>query len=141
MKSGFSLIEILVVIIIISILASVVTVNIMDKPDEARIAQTKAQVRELQTALQMYKTEQGNYPTQAQGLAALATSPIIPPLPARYPSHGYLSNRSIPKDGWKNEFVYLIPGRAGERYEILSYGADGEPGGEAVDADISSADL
>ncbi|MCS6771631.1 MAG: type II secretion system major pseudopilin GspG [Kiritimatiellae bacterium] len=141
MPYGFTLVEILVVLAIITILASVVTVTLVRKPGEARVAATKLQIRQLQTALNVYRTEQGRYPTQEQGLEALVRKPDIEPVPVNYPAEGYLEGRRLPADAWGNPFVYLSPGRAGESFEILSYGSDGEPGGEGEAADISSSDL
>ncbi len=138
-SSGFTLVEILVVIVIITVLATVVTVSIVRKPGEARVAAAKLQIKELQTALQVYRTEQGRAPTQAQGLDALLNKPAIEPVPAKYPPEGYLETRVLPKDPWNNDYVYLTPGRRGEPYEILCYGSDGEPGGNEDAADISSS--
>ncbi|MFH0909418.1 MAG: type II secretion system major pseudopilin GspG [bacterium] len=139
-QRGFTLIEVLVVIVIITILASFVTLNIVNKPSEARAAAAKLQVKELQSALQVYRTEQGRYPTQAQGLEALVAKPTSEPMPPNYPVDGYLSATSLPKDPWKNDYVYLVPGRKGEPYEVISYGSDGEPGGEGDASDLSSSD-
>lgn len=139
-RGGFTLIEILVVIVIITILAGIVTVNIVQKPGEARVAAARLQIKQLQTALQMYHTAQGRYPTQAQGLDALVNKPAVEPVPATYPEHGYLESRTVPLDPWKNDFIYLTPGRNGELYEIMSYGNDGEPGGDGEATDISSSD-
>ena len=140
-QSGFTLIEILVVIIIITILASIVSVNVLRKPGEARVSAAKLQIKQLQTAVQLYKTEQGRTPTQEQGLEALVSKPVTDPLPQQYPVDGYLESRKLPKDPWNNDFIYLVPGRAGEVFEIISYGSDGEPNGEGDAADISSSDL
>ncbi len=140
-KSGFTLIEILVVIIIITILASIVSVNVLRKPGEARVSAAKLQIKQLQTAVQLYKTEQGRAPTQAQGLEALVVKPTTDPIPQQYPADGYMESRKLPKDPWNNDYIYLIPGRAGEVFEIISYGSDGEPGGEGDAADISSSEL
>lgn len=140
-QSGFTLIEIMVVIIIITILASIVSVNVLRKPGEARVSAAKLQIKQLQTAVQMYKTEQGRTPTQEQGLEALVSKPVTDPLPQQYPTDGYLESRKLPKDPWNNDFIYLVPGRAGEVFEIISYGSDGEPGGEGDAADLSSAGL
>ncbi len=139
--AGFTLIEILVVILIITVLASIVSLNLMRKPGEARVAAAKMQIKQLQTALHVYRTEQGRLPTQAQGLEALVKKPTIEPIPPRYPVEGYLENRSLPRDPWGNEYIYLQPGRNGETFEIISYGADGEPGGTAEAGDITSAHL
>lgn len=138
---GFTLVELLVVIAIITILAGVVTVSLVRKPGEARVAATQLQIRQLQTALNVYRTEQGRYPTQEQGLEALIRIPDREPIPRQYPRDGYLEGSRVPLDAWGNPFIYLAPGRAGEAYEILSYGSDGEPGGEGDAADISSSAL
>jgi general secretion pathway protein G len=139
-RGGFTLLEILVVIMIITILASIVSVNVLRKPGEARVSAAKMQVKQLQTAVQLYRTEQGRIPTQEQGLEALVSKPTIEPVPQRYPEDGYLDSRKLPADPWKNDFVYLVPGRRGEPFEIISYGGDGEPGGDGEAADLSSAD-
>ena len=140
-KSGFTLMEILVALIIITIMATIVGVNVIRKPGEARIAAAKIQIKAIQTALQMYKTEQGQLPTQEQGLQALCVPPTIPPIPEHYPDGGYLESQKVPQTPWNNDYIYLVPGRNGEPYELISYGSDGEPGGEGEAADISSSDL
>ncbi len=138
---GFTLIEILVVIMIITILASIVTVNVLRKPGEARVSAAKMQIKQLQTALQLYRTEQGRLPTQDQGLEALVAKPASDPVPPNYPDEGYLDSQKVPPDPWKSAFIYLVPGRKGEVFEIISYGSDGEPGGDGEAADLSSSDL
>ncbi len=80
-------------------------------------------------------------PTQEQGLAALCVKPSVSPVPEQYPEDGYLESRKVPLDPWNREYVYLVPGRNGESFEILTYGSDGEPGGEGEAADTSSSDL
>lgn len=140
-RSGFTLLEILVVVMIITILASIVSVNVLRKPAEARISAAKMQIKQLQTALQVYRTEQSRLPTQEQGLEALVAKPTVDPIPEKYPDEGYLESRKLPQDPWKHDYIYLVPGRKGEPYEIMSYGGDGEPGGEGEAADISSSEL
>ena len=140
-QSGFTLMEVLVVLIIITILATVVGVNVLHKPGEARMAAARVQIKSLQTALAMYKTEQGQFPTQEQGLDALCLPPTALPVPEHYPEGGYLETRKVPLDPWGHEYVYLVPGRHGEPYEIVTYGSDGEPEGKGEAADISSSDL
>jgi general secretion pathway protein G len=140
-RFAFTLVELLIVIAIITILAGVVTVNLVRKPGEARVAATRMQIRQLQTALNVYRTEQGRYPTQEQGLEALVRKPDREPIPKHYPPDGYLEGGKVPVDAWGNSFVYLSPGRGGESYEIISYGSDGEPGGDGDAADISSSSL
>jgi general secretion pathway protein G len=100
-----------------------------------------AQIRTFQTALNVYRMEQGQYPTQAQGLRALVEPPEAPPRPSRYPENGYLESRKLPQDPWGGDYVYLVPGPAGAPFEIVSYGSDGEPGGEGEAADVTTADL
>ncbi len=139
-KEGFTLLEILVVVLIITILATVVGVNVLNKPGEARVAVAKAQIKELQTALQLYRMDNGSLPTPQQGLAALCNKPDVPPLPAKYREEGYLEKRKLPLDPWGNAYIYLIPGRNQEAFEILSYGSDGEPGGAGEKADVSSSE-
>ena len=139
--SGFTLIEILVVVMIITLLASIVAVNVLRKPGEARISTARMQIRQLQTAIQLYRSEQGLLPSQEQGLEALVAQPSTEPIPQRYPAEGYLESRRVPKDPWNNDYIYIAPGRSGEAFEIISYGSDGEPEGEGEAADISSAAL
>ena len=140
-SKGFTLMEILVVLIIIAILVSFVGVNVMRKPGEARVAAAKMQIKTLQTALNLYRAEQHRYPTQGQGLDALVKKPTIGPIPHNYPSEGYLDARNVPFDPWGYEYIYLTPGRDGEPCELISYGADGEPGGINEDADLSSSSI
>ena len=138
-QAGFTLVEMLVVIAIIGILAGLVFVNLGGKAGEARIAATSFQIKQIETALKIYRTEQGRYPTQAQGLSALVQKPTLEPVPARYPEEPYLEGGVVPQDPWGNPYSYLIPGRQNEPYEIISYGSDGEPGGDGEGADISSS--
>jgi len=139
--AGFTLLEILVVLIIITVLAGIVGVNVLRKPGEARVAAARMQVRQLAAALKLYYAEQGMYPTQQQGLEALVKEPQTPPRPPHYPEGGYLDSLEVPRDPWGNEYVYLRPGRHGEPFEVICYGSDGQPGGEGDAADISSSFL
>ena len=138
-KSGFTLLEILVVVLIITILATVVGVNVARRPGDARRAAAAAQIVTFRTALQLYRMKHGTLPTQQQGLTALCREPTVPPIPADYPEEGYLETLRLPKDPWGRDYLYLIPGTQGSAFEILSYGSDGEPGGEGEAADVSSA--
>jgi general secretion pathway protein G len=140
-KSGFTLIEILIALIIITILGGLVGLNLARKPAEARVAAARIQIKTLQSAIQMYRAEQGRAPTSQQGLAALCVKPTAAPVPANYPADGYLDSRRPPLDPWGRDYVYLAPGRKGEPFEVLTYGADGEPGGTGEAADISTSDL
>lgn len=141
LKSGFTLIELLIVVLIITILGAVVGVNLAGKPHEARYAATVAQLQNFKQALKFYQMDNGAYPTQRQGLQALVAPSTLDPRPKRFPAEGYLERRELPLDPWGNSYVYLIPGRNAETYEVISYGADGQPGGEDKDADLSSASL
>lgn len=132
---GFTLIEIMVVVVILGILAALIVPNIMDRPDMARVAKTKQDLRALQTALNLYRLDNYRYPTTDQGLEALVEKPSIEPLPPAYKKGGYLER--MPKDAWGQLYLYLSPGVHGE-VDISSLGADGQPGGEGVNADIQS---
>ncbi len=140
-RSGFTLLEILVVVLIITILATLVGINVAKEPGKAKVAVTRAQIVNMRTALQHYRMEQGGYPTQEQGLEALCRVPDIAPVPDDYPAEGYLESRNLPRDAWGNPYVYLVPGAEGQPFEIISYGADGQPGGDGDKAEISSAAL
>ena len=140
-KAGFTLLEILVVVLIISILATMVVVNVAKRPGEARVVKAKAEIQIFGMALDTYRMEQGQYPTQEQGLKALCEKPTTPPIPEKYPDEPYLKRRSVPLDPWNHDYVYLVPGRQGEKYEIICYGSDGDQGGEGEAADISSSEL
>ncbi len=140
-QRGFTLIEVLVVLVIVMGLAGIVTVNVVRHQAESRVQTAKLQIGQLEQALQTYYLDHGRYPTQAQGLAALVERPTTAPIPADYPEGGYLARPRLPQDPWGNPYIYLIPGRRGEPFEIISYGSDGEPGGTGHAAEISSADL
>jgi general secretion pathway protein G len=140
-RSGFTLLEILVVVMIITILAAVVGVQVVKEPDKARRAAATAQIDAFKNALQLYRMHHSRYPTQEQGLEALCTEPTSEPVPRDYPAEGYLESRRLPLDPWGNDYVYLIPGLEGAPYDIICYGADNEPGGTGADADILSSDL
>lgn len=140
-NAGFTLLELLVVVAIITILASVVGYNLMKEPGKAKVAAAKATITILKTNLQRYRLDHDRLPTQEQGLQALCTKPDRPPVPEAYPEGGYLDSMQVPLDPWKREYVYLSPGPNGEPFLIVSYGADGEEGGTDENADITSNDL
>ena len=137
-RAGFTLVEILVVIAIISLLAGVVLLNVAPQMGLGSQAAAKSQIQVFSSAIDTYRMAHGRYPTQQQGLEALVRKPSQEPVPENYPDGGYLNGRNIPLDPWKRPYVYLCPGRQNEPFEILSYGADGEPGGSGGDADLSS---
>lgn len=134
---GFTLIELMVVIVIIGILAGLIVPRIMGRPDEARQAKARMQIESLETALKLYRLDNGSYPTTEQGLQALVEAPEVGELAKRWREGGYLEKGKVPKDPWDNEFVYLCPGANGD-FDLLSYGADGEQGGEGKNKDITN---
>jgi len=136
--TGFTLIEIMVVIVILGVLAALVVPNIMGRPDEARISAAKSDIKAVSNALNLYKLDNYSYPSTDQGLQALVTKPSGSPEAKNWNPDGYLSK--LPKDGWGNEYLYLSPGSHG-RFDIYSLGADGREGGEGVDADITSWEI
>ncbi len=133
--SGFTLIEIMVVVVILAVLGALVVPNILGKVDTARVTAAKTDINSIRTALDLYRLDNFNYPTTEQGLQALVKQPADPTI-TNYPPHGYLP--TLPKDPWGNPYVYVSPGSDGRDYEITSYGRDGKPGGEGPDADIIS---
>ncbi len=137
---GFTLIELMVVIVILGILVSFIAPRLMGRPDEAKQVKARIQMESLETAIKLYKLDSGIYPTTEQGLQALVEQPQTGTLPKKWRKGGYLEKGKVPKDPWGNEFVYLSPGAHGD-YDIISYGADGVPGGEEFDKDINSWEI
>jgi general secretion pathway protein G len=137
---GFTLIELMVVIVILGILAGLIVPRIMGRPEEAKQLKAKIQIESLETALKLYNLDTGMYPDTEQGLQALIELPTTGALPKNWRKGGYLEKGKLPKDPWKNDFVYLSPGVHGV-YEIISYGADGIPGGEDKNKDINSWEI
>lgn len=132
---GFTLIEVMVVVVILGILAAVVVPRIMDRPDEARIVKAKQDIRVLESALNLYKLDNYRYPTTDQGLEALVQRPSTPPEPSRWKEGGYIDR--LPQDPWGQPYQYLSPGQRGP-IDIYSLGADGQTGGEGTDAEIGN---
>lgn len=137
---GFTLIEIMIVIVILGILAWQVVPRIMGKPEEARRLKARMDIASLETALKMYKLDNGVYPSTEQGLQALIEAPAIGQLPRKWRKGGYLEKGRVPMDSWENEFIYLSPGLHGD-FDLISYGNDGEPGGEGDNLDINNWEL
>jgi len=134
-QAGFTLIEIMVVIVILGILAALVVPKVMSRPDEARVVAAKQDIASLAQALKLYRLDNKRYPTTEQGLQALVTRPTQTPVPDNWKGGGYVER--LPLDPWGNAYQYLSPGLHGE-IDIFSYGADGAPGGEGLDADIGN---
>jgi len=137
---GFTLIELMVVIVILGILAGLIVPRIMNRPEEARQAKARMQIESLETALKLYKLDNGGYPSTEQGLQALVEAPTVGILPRKWREGGYLEKGRVPKDPWGNDYIYLSPGTSGD-YDIISYGADGEQGGEGKNKDINSWEI
>jgi general secretion pathway protein G len=135
---GFTLIEIMVVIVILGVLAALVVPRVLDRPDEARAVAAKSDIASIMQALKLYRLDNQRYPTTEQGLNALVAKPVDPPVPPNWKPGGYLER--LPKDPWKNPYQYLNPGLKGE-IDVFSFGADGQPGGTGNDTDIGSWDL
>jgi general secretion pathway protein G len=135
---GFTLIEGLVVVVILSILAALIVPKIMDRPDEARVVAAKSDIRAITSALKLYRLDNGVYPSTEQGLQSLVKKPETGEVPRNWKGSGYLDR--LPKDPWKNEYQYLNPGLHGD-IDIFSLGADGQPGGEGVNTDIGTWNL
>jgi len=139
-EEGFTLLEIIVVVFILSLLAAIVAPRIIGRTDDARIEATKVQIKNFETALKLFKMDNGFYPDTQQGLEALVEKPASGTIPKNYKEGGYLEQKKIPLDPWGNPYVYVSPGLNGD-YDILSYGADGKEGGEGKNADIKSWDM
>ena len=136
-RRGFTLIEIMVVMVILGILAGLIIPRIMGRPEEARRTKARIQIESIETALKLYKLDNGLYPTTEQGLQALVEPPSVGKLAGAWREGGYLEKGRVPKDPWDNEYVYLCPGIHGD-LDLVSYGSDGETGGEGKDMDINN---
>lgn len=133
--SGFTLIEVMIVIVILGVLAALIVPKVMGRPDEARMAAAKQDIFTIMQSLKLYKLDNRRYPTTEQGLAALVQKPSQAPLPQNWSAGGYLER--LPNDPWGQPYQYLNPGLHGE-IDVMSFGADGQPGGQGVDADIGN---
>ncbi|MCG2721554.1 MAG: type II secretion system major pseudopilin GspG [Thermodesulfovibrionales bacterium] len=139
-NKGFTLLEIIVVVFILSLLVAIVAPKIIGRTDDARIAEAKVQVKNFETALKLFKLDNGFYPATEQGLESLIEKPTVGQIPQKYREGGYLEQRRIPFDSWNNPYIYISPGIYGD-FDIFSYGADGKEGGEGKDADIKNWDM
>lgn len=136
-ERGFTLIEIMVVVIILGVLGALVLPNVMSRPDHAKLTAARTDIQSISTALEIYRLDNGRYPTTSQGLDALVTRPTVAPLPRQWSAQGYL--KSMPTDPWGSQYQYASPGnRSTQGYDLYSLGGDGQPGGEDLDADIGN---
>jgi general secretion pathway protein G len=135
MQRGFTLLEVMVVVVILGILAALVVPKIISRPDEARAIAAKQDIASLMQALKLYRLDNQRYPSTEQGLQALVARPASAPLAPNWKTGGYVER--LPKDPWGNPYQYLNPGLHGE-LDVFSLAADGAPGGEGNDADIGS---
>jgi len=138
---GFTLIELMVVVVILGILAGLIIPKIMGRTDEARMLKARMQIEQLEQTLKLYYLDNGEYPTTEQGLNALIEKPAAEPVPRRWREGGYLEKGKIPRDPWDTPFVYVSPGVHSKDFDLVSYGADHEEGGEGKYADIESWNL
>ena len=139
-QSGFTLLEVMVVVMILATLAVFVVPKFMDEPKRAQRVKAKVTISNFETALKTYYLDNGFYPTTDQGLEALVTEPSTDPIPGNWRKGGYLEKGKVPKDPWNNEYIYLSPGLHGD-FDIISYGLDKVEGGEDWDEDIESWNL
>lgn len=139
-NAGFTLLEIIVVVFILSLLAAIVAPKIIGRTDDAKIDAAKVQIRNIETALKLFKMDSGFYPDTQQGLEALTTKPETGRVPAKYREGGYLEQKKIPLDPWGNPYIYVSPGIHGD-FDLLSLGSDGKEGGSGKDADITNWDM
>ena len=137
-QRGFTLLEVMVVVVILGILAALVVPKIISRPDEARVIAARQDIASLMQALKLYRLDNQRYPTTEQGLQALLAKPTTAPIPPNWKPGGYIER--LPKDPWGSLYQHLNPGVRGE-IDVFSYGADGAPGGEGNDADIGSWNL
>lgn len=136
---GFTLIEIMVVVVILGILAAVIVPRLLSRPDMAKVTKAKVDMKGIEVALGMFKLDNGFFPTTEQGLQALVVKPESGRIPTRYSEEGYL--KKVPIDPWNKPYIYLSPGSHSLSFDLISHGADNEAGGEGFDADINSWEL
>ena len=137
-NTGFTLIEIMVVVVILGILAAVIVPRVLDRPDTARLVKAKQDLRPLESALNLYRLDNYAYPSTDQGLEALIEKPVGTPEPRNWQPGGYIDR--LPIDPWQRPYLYLSPGQNGD-FDVYTLGADGVPGGEGVNADLGNWNL
>lgn len=139
-QDGFSFLELMVVVVILGILATYIAPRFMGRADDARSVKAKVDIASIETSLKMYRLDNGHYPTTEQGLLALIEKPATEPIPVNWNEKGYLEKQRVPKDPWGKGYLYLSPG-VNDEYDVISYGADGAPGGEGKNKDINSWEI
>jgi general secretion pathway protein G len=138
-RAGFTLIEMMAVVLIIGLLAGIVGVAVFSSVNSAKVSTTQAQIKNLESALAFYQMDNGDFPTTDQGLQALVQKPTSAPTPESWRQGGYLQTKTVPKDAWKHDFQYLSPGQHNpDSYDLWSLGSDGQPGGTGTKADIGN---
>ena len=137
-ERGFTLMELLIVIMILGLLASIIAVRYSDKPGEARIMKATMDIGTLENAVKLFKLDNAYYPSTEQGLQALVEKPTIGRIPTKWREGGYLEKGTLPKDPWGNEYYYMSPGVHNRTFDIWSYGGDGEEGGDGEDSDVTN---
>ena len=136
-QQGFTLIEIMVVVVILGVLAALVIPNLVSRPDQAKVTAAKADIKAISSTLELYRLDNGSYPSTEQGLEALVNKPEIEPLPDNWNADGYL--KRLPKDPWGRVYQYEVPGVNNTHgFDLYSLGANGRTGGEGTDADIGN---
>jgi general secretion pathway protein G len=135
---GFTLIEIMVVVVIMGILIGLVAPNVLGRVDKARVTAAKSDIATLDQALEMYRLDNHAYPSTDQGLEALVTKPGGEPEPKNWNPEGYLKKKQLPLDPWGKPYQYVTPGQEGRAYDLYSFGADGREGGEGYDVDVGN---
>lgn len=137
-KKAFSLIEIMIVVIIMGLLASVVVPNLIGKSSDAKVKLAKVQMKQLEEALKLFRLDIGRYPTTQEGLKALVSKPSDAPEFSNYTTGGYLGSKTVPNDPWNNQYIYVLNGT---EPDMISFGEDGKEGGEGVNADIKLSEI
>ena len=136
-QRGFTLIEMMVVVVILGVLAAIVVPKIMSRPDKAKLVKAQQDILAFESALNLYKLDNSDYPTTEQGLEALVIKPTLEPVPSNWKAGGYL--KQVPQDPWSHAYNYLNPGEKNPTsFDVFSYGADGKPGGSGFNTDIGN---
>lgn len=139
-SGGFTLIEVLVVVFILGILAALVVPRFMGRTEDAKVTEAKVQIRSIETALKLFKLDNGFYPSTEQGLEALIEAPTVGREAKKFREGGYLEQKRVPDDPWGSPYIYVSPGLRGD-FDLASLGADGQEGGEGHDADIGNWEM